>query len=103
MKRREYLKEYRQKYKSKLNEYHKKYYHSKKKKNEEEKDARPFGQITGIKDDHTVDDEEIKSIDLGKNNESDNNNDSGNDSNNESNKEKKKKKNTLMYLLLQKK
>ena len=34
-KRREYLKEYRQKNKSKLNEYHKKYHHSKKKKNEE--------------------------------------------------------------------
>ena len=35
MKRREYLKEYRQKNKSKLNEYHKKYYHTKKKKNKE--------------------------------------------------------------------
>ena len=97
MKRREYLKEYRQKNKSKLNEYHKKYYHSKKKKNEEEKDARPFGSMTGVKDDHTVDDEEIKRIDLGKNNESDNNNDSDNDvhsrtsdSNNESDNEKEK-------------
>ena len=87
MKRREYLKEYRQKNKSKLNEYHKKYHHSKKKKNEEK-----------VKDDHKVDDEEIKSIDLGKNNENDNNNnDSDNDvnsrtsdSNNESDNEKEK-------------
>ena len=54
MKRREYLKEYRQKNKSKLYEYHKKYYHSKKKKGEKEKEDN--------------EDEEIKSIDLGKNN-----------------------------------
>ena len=69
MKRREYLKEYRQKNKSKLNEYHKKYYHSKKKKE-------------GDKDKEEK--EKIKSIDLGKNNESDNNknNDSDNDKDN---------------------
>ena len=99
MKRQEYLKEYRQKNKSRLNEYHKKYYHSKKKKNEEEKDAHPFGSMTEVKDDHTVDDEEIKSIDLGKNNESDNNKDSDNDSNNESDNEKEKEE-YIMYLLL---
>ena len=62
MKRREYLKEYRQKNKSKLNEYHKKYYHSKKKKEGDKEEK--------IKEDK----EEIKSIDLGNNNnESENN------------------------------
>ena len=74
MKRREYLKEYRQKNKSKLNDYHKKYYHSKKKKEEKE------------------DKEEIKSIDLGNNkndnsdNDKDNNSDNDKDNNSDSDK-----------------
>ena len=69
MKRREYLKEYRQKNKSKLNEYHKKYYHTKKKKGEKEKE----------------DDEEIKSIDLTVNNDPYINEDKNDESNNKEN------------------
>ena len=65
--------EYRQRNKSKLNEYHKKYYHSKKNKEEKNKE----------------DNEDIKSIVLGNNNHNDNSNDgSDNDSNDESNNEK---------------
>ena len=69
MKRREYMKEYRQKNKNKLNDYHKKYYHSKKKKegDKEEKEDR----------------EEIKSIDL-----SNNNNENDNDKNDHSDNDK---------------
>ena len=50
------MKEYRQKNKSKLNDYHKKYYHSKKKKEGDKEEK--------IKEDN----EEIKSIDLSNNN-----------------------------------
>ena len=70
-KRREYLKEYRQKNKSKLNDYHKKYYHSKKKKEDKEE-----------KEDKE-DREEIKNIDLGNNN-NENDNDKDNDKNDHS-------------------
>ena len=60
----EYFKNYRLKNREKINEYQRHHYHSKKKRKEEEKDTRPFGSMTGLKDDHTVGDEEIKSIDL---------------------------------------